>query len=150
MNGANPEVFDDYISKRNLSFVLKDQCDFNYFQMSEAWWNVVEGNGIGEDDNLQFWTRYPENHPAKIYLNFEYTDDIIFSAFNEYAQETIQYFLDEMQILFSENYTLDFEYCNGDINAYYISRENKILFCYELVEHFINIKYEVILLKNSL
>ena len=45
---------------------------------------------------------------------------------------------------------LSFEFCNGDKNAYYLSKENKILFCYDLVEEFMDTRMNVILLKNNL
>ena len=59
-------------------------------------------------------------------------------------------FLESFQVLLDNEYSLSFEYCDGDVNAYYISSENKILVCYELIESFLDLKYEIILLKNSL
>ena len=149
MKGANPEVFDSYITKRNLSYILDGQCNYNYYQMDDAWWNIVEGNKSGKD-GYQFWTLYPYNSPQKININFDYTDDSIFTAFKSYSEYTILDFLESFQVLLENEYSISFEYCDGDVNAYYISADNKILVCYELIESFLDLKYEIILLKNSL
>ena len=48
MKGSNPEVFDTYITKRGLEYILDNQCDYNYLKMSDAWWDVFKGSA--EDD----------------------------------------------------------------------------------------------------
>ena len=150
MKGSNPEVFDTYITKRGLDYILEDQCDYNYAQMSDAWWDVFKGSALGEE--YEFWEVYVENYVQKIFLDFQDTNVNIHQYFEEYAKPTILYFLQNViaQVKLQEDYILSFEYCDGDINAYYISTQNKILFCYELVEEFMNIKTEIILLKESL
>jgi len=150
MKGSNPEVFDTYITKRGLDYILEDQCDYNYALMSDAWWDVFKGSAQGEE--YEFWEVYVENYVQKIFLNFQDTNVNIHQYFEEYAKPTILYFLQNViaQVKLREDYTLSFEYCDGDINAYYISTQNKILFCYELVEEFMNIKTEIILLKESI
>ena len=60
MNGSNPEVFDTYITKRGLEYILEDQCDYNYSQMSDAWWNVFKGSA--KDDEYEFWETYVDNY----------------------------------------------------------------------------------------
>ena len=150
MKGSNPEVFNTYITKRGFDYILEDQCDYNYWQMSDAWWDVFKGSAQGEE--YEFWEVYVENYVQKIFLNFQDTNVNIHQYFEEYAKPTILYFLQNViaQVKLQEDYILSFEYCGGDINAYYISSQNKILFCYELVEEFMNIKTEIILLKESL
>ena len=150
MKGSNPEVFDTYITKRGLDYILEDQCDYNYAQMSDAWWNVFKGSAQGEE--YEFWEVYVENYVQKIFLDFQDTNVNIHQYFAEYAKPNILYFLQNViaQVKLREDYILSFEYCDGDINAYYISSQNKILFCYELVEEFMNVKTEIILLKESL
>jgi len=150
MKGSNPEVFNTYITKRGFDYILEDQCDYNYWQMSDAWWDVFKGSAQGEE--YEFWEVYVENYVQKIFLDFQDTNVTIHQYFEEYAKPTILYFLENViaQVKLREDYTLSFEYCGGDINAYYISSQNKILFCYELVEEFMNVKTEIILLKDSL
>ena len=150
MKGSNPEVFNTYITKRGFDYILEDQCDYNYWQMSDAWWDVFKGSAQGED--YEFWEVYVENYVQKIFLDFQDTNVNIHQYFEEYAKPTILYFLQNViaQVKLQEDYILSFEYCGGDINAYYISSENKILFCYELVEEFMNVKTDIIFLKNSL
>ena len=150
MKGSNPEVFDTYITKRGLDYILEDQCDYNYAQMSDAWWDVFKGSALGEE--YEFWEVYVENYVQKIFLDFQDTNVNIHQYFEEYAKPTILYFLQNViaQVKLQEDYILSFEYCDGDINAYYISSQNKILFCYELVEEFMNVKTDIIFLKNSL
>jgi len=150
MKGSNPEVFNTYITKRGFDYILEDQCDYNYWQMSDAWWDVFKGSAQGEE--YEFWEVYVENYVQKIFLEFQDTNVTIHQYFEEYAKPTILYFLQNViaQVKLQEDYILSFEYCGGDINAYYISSQNKILFCYELVEEFMNVKTEIILLKESL
>ncbi len=150
MKGSNPEVFNTYITKRGFDYILEDQCDYNYWQMSDAWWDVFKGSAQGEE--YEFWEVYVENYVQKIFLNFQDTNVNIHQYFEEYAKPTILYFLQNViaQVKLQEDYILSFEYCGGDINAYYISSQNKILFCYELVEEFMNVKTDIIFLKNSL
>ena len=150
MKGSNPEVFNTYITKRGFDYILEDQCDYNYWQMSDAWWDVFKGSAQGEE--YEFWEVYVENYVQKIFLDFQDTNVNIHQYFEEYAKPTILYFLQNViaQVKLQEDYILSFEYCGGDINAYYISSENKILFCYELVEEFMNVKTDIIFLKNSL
>ena len=150
MKGSNPEVFNTYITKRGFDYILEDQCDYNYWQMSDAWWDVFKGSAQGEE--YEFWEVYVENYVQKIFLDFQDTNVNIHQYFEEYAKPTILYFLQNViaQVKLQEDYILSFEYCSGDINAYYISSENKILFCYELVEEFMNVKTDIIFLKNSL
>lgn len=150
MKGSNPEVFDTYITKRGLEYVLDNQCDYNYLQMSDAWWDVFKGSA--EDDEYEFWEVYVDDYVQKIELQFQDSDINIHQYFEEYATPTILYFLQNViaQVKLREDYILSFESCDGDINAYYISSQNKILFCYELVEEFMTVKTEVILLKESL
>jgi len=150
MKGSNPEVFNTYITKRGFDYILEDQCDYNYWQMSDAWWDVFKGSAQGEE--YEFWEVYVENYVQKIFLDFQDTNVTIHQYFEEYAKPTILYFLQNViaQVKLQEDYILSFEYCGGDINAYYISSQNKILFCYELVEEFMNVKTEIILLKESL
>ena len=150
MKGSNPEVFNTYITKRGFDYILEDQCDYNYWQMSDAWWDVFKGSAQGEE--YEFWEVYVENYVQKIFLEFQDTNVTIHQYFEEYAKPTILYFLQNViaQVKLQEDYILSFEYCGGDINAYYISTQNKILFCYELVEEFMNVKTEIILLKESL
>ena len=150
MKGSNPEVFNTYITKRGFDYILEDQCDYNYWQMSDAWWDVFKGSAQGEE--YEFWEVYVENYVQKIFLDFQETNVNIHQYFEEYAKPTILYFLQNViaQVKLREDYILSFEYCDGDINAYYISTQNKILFCYELVEEFMNVKTEIILLKESL
>ena len=150
MKGSNPEVFNTYITKRGFDYILEDQCDYNYWQMSDAWWDVFKGSAQGEE--YEFWEVYVENYVQKIFLDFQDTNVTIHQYFEEYAKPTILYFLQNViaQVKLQEEYILSFEYCGGDINAYYISTQNKILFCYELVEEFMNVKTEIILLKESL
>ena len=149
MKGANPEVFESYIVKRNLSYILDGQCNYNYYQMDNAWWDIVEGDKSGKE-GYQFWTLYPYDSPQKININFDATNDELFTAFKSYSELMILDFLESFQVLLDNEYSLSFEYCDGDVNAYYISSENKILVCYELIESFLDLKYEIILLKNSL
>ena len=150
MKGSNPEVFNTYITKRGFDYILEDQCDYNYWQMSDAWWDVFKGSAQGEE--YEFWEVYVENYVQKIFLDFQDTNVNIHQYFEEYAKPTILYFLQNViaQVKLEEDYILSFEYCGGDINAYYISTQNKILFCYELVEEFMNVKTDIIFLKNSL
>ena len=150
MKGSNPEVFNTYITKRGFDYILEDQCDYNYWQMSDAWWDVFKGSAQGEE--YEFWEVYVENYVQKIFLDFQDTNVTIHQYFEEYAKPTILYFLQNViaQVKLQEDYILSFEYCGGDINAYYISSQNKILFCYELVEEFMTVKTEIILLKESL
>jgi len=150
MKGSNPEVFNTYITKRGFDYILEDQCDYNYWQMSDAWWDVFKGSAQGEE--YEFWEVYVENYVQKVFLDFQDTNVTIHQYFEEYAKPTILYFLQNViaQVKLQEEYILSFEYCGGDINAYYISTQNKILFCYELVEEFMNVKTEIILLKESL
>jgi len=150
MKGSNPEVFNTYITKRGFDYILEDQCDYNYWQMSDAWWDVFKGSAQGEE--YEFWEVYVENYVQKVFLDFQDTNVTIYQYFEEYAKPTILYFLQNViaQVKLQEEYILSFEYCGGDINAYYISTQNKILFCYELVEEFMNVKTEIILLKESL
>ena len=150
MKGSNPEVFNTYITKRGFDYILEDQCDYNYWQMSDAWWDVFKGSAQGEE--YEFWEVYVENYVQKIFLDFQDTNVNIHQYFEEYAKPTILYFLQNViaQVKLQEDYILSFEYCGGDINAYYISSQNKILFCYELVEEFMNVKTDIIFLKNSL
>ena len=150
MKGSNPEVFNTYITKRGFDYILEDQCDYNYWQMSDAWWDVFKGSAQGEE--YEFWEVYVENYVQKIFLDFQDTNVTIHQYFEEYAKPTILYFLQNViaQVKLQEDYILSFEYCGGDINAYYISSQNKILFCYELVEEFMNVKTDIIFLKNSL
>ena len=150
MKGSNPEVFNTYITKRGFDYILEDQCDYNYWQMSDAWWDVFKGSAQGEE--YEFWEVYVENYVQKIFLDFQDTNVNIHQYFEEYAKPTILYFLQNViaQVKLQEDYILSFEYCGGDINAYYISTQNKILFCYELVEEFMNVKTDIIFLKNSL
>jgi hypothetical protein len=150
MKGSNPEVFDTYITKRGLEYVLDNQCDYNYLQMSDAWWDVFKGSA--EDDEYEFWEVYVDDYVQKIELQFQDSDINIHQYFEEYARPTILYFLQNViaQVKLREDYILSFESCDGDINAYYISSQNKILFCYELVEEFMTVKTEIILLKETL
>ena len=150
MKGANPEVFNTYITKRGLDYILEDQCDYNYWQMSDAWWKIFQGSATGE--NYEFWEVEIDKYVQKIDLKFQDSNVDIHKHFEDYAKSTILYFLQNViaQIKLKEDYLLSFEICDGDVNAYYIPSENKILFCYELVEEFMAVKTEIILLKESL
>jgi len=150
MKGSNPEVFNTYITKRGLDYILEDQCDYNYWQMSDAWWKIFQGSATGE--NYEFWEVEVDKYVQKIDLEFQDSNVVIYRHFKDYAKSTILYFLQNVipQVKLMEDYLLSFESCDGDVNAYYISSENKILFCYELVEEFLNVKTEIILLKESL
>ena len=153
MKGANPEVFDSYITQRGLDYILEDKCDYNYWQMSDAWWKIFQGNGSGYSaDDYEFWETEVSNYIQKIKLEFQNSDEIVYQYFEEYSKDTILYFLQNhvAQIKLRENYTLSFEMCEGEINAYYISSQNKILICYELVEEFMRVKDEILLLKELL
>jgi len=141
MKGANPEVFDSYITKRDLAYIIENEdCSKNYWSMYEAWWNIFENNWEIDLDKIE----------QKIFLKFEESEDDIFNYFNIVAEDLINEYLKSLQIKLKNKYFLSFEFCNGDKNAYYLSKENKILFCYDLVEEFMDTRMNVILLKNNL
>ena len=87
MKGSNPEVFNTYITKRGFDYILEDQCDYNYWQMSDAWWDVFKGSAQGEE--YEFWEVYVENYVQKIFLDFQDTNVNIHQYFEEYAKPTI-------------------------------------------------------------
>ena len=122
MKGSNPEVFNTYITKRGFDYILEDQCDYNYWQMSDAWWDVFKGSAQGEE--YEFWEVYVENYVQKFSRFPQDTNVNIHQYFEEYAKPTILYFLQITSLAqLREDYILSFEYCDGDINAYYISSQ---------------------------
>jgi len=129
-----------------LSFPNASQLT-TFNDMMEATSSIEE-----EGDEYEFWEVYVDDYVQKIELQFQDSNINIHEYFEEYARPTILYFLQNViaQVKLREDYILSFESCDGDINAYYIPSQNKILFCYELVEEFMTVKTEIILLKESL
>ena len=140
MKGANPELFESFISKRNFDTILEDKCNYNYWEMSDAWWELLGDN----------WEEDLDNYEQKIFLNFEDTNDEYILNFIDYSKKNIEDVLKNLQINLIETYSMNFRYCEGDINAYYISSRNEILVCYELIDYFMGLKGEVMLLRNIL
>ena len=108
--------------------------------MYDAWWDVLEDK----------WEVDLDNYEQKIFLNFEDTSDEYILNFIDYSKKNIDDVLKNLQINLIETYSINFRYCDGDINAYYISSRNEILVCYELIDYFMGLKGEVMLLRNIL
>ena len=142
MKGADEISYQNYIVKRRLDNLIDDNCADTYNSMYIAWWNILE----------DYWTVDLSTYKQKIFINYEKTtdDDWLIRYFNEISFEAFDYWLKSLQINLKKDYYLSFEYCEGNVNAYYLSSESKILICYELIEEFMSTRYEIILLKNSL
>jgi len=141
MKGGNPEVFDSYIAKRGLAYVVEgENCEVSYAQMYNAWWYTLEDYYISDLTKQK----------GKFILEYEGSEDTHIEFFSIATKELIQAYADVFAVLLPNDIILRFEDCDGDINAYYVSKENKIKICYELVEEFIYTRADIMDLRNNL
>jgi len=144
MKDGNTDFFNDYIKKRQLEVALNGKCNSRYKKLVNSW-NYYVGNFWRENESKNYEINYTipsnENHePLRIYLQ----------ARQKSGSGWIDQMLKSFPILFKKRITINFETCNGSINAYYYEKTSTITFCYEYFLSLRELRLKIYELKDSL
>ena len=144
MKDGNPDFFKEYLLKRNIEYLLNDNCSLEFDGMRDAWYQYVFDSWI---------------QPVKPHKNFniyfeDYSESILGESFPKYFEDYfydtygIEY-LEYFQIKFPGLINVTFKSC-GVTNGFYVSKNSEILICYELLEEYYITRDKILDLKKSL
>ena len=144
MKDGNPDFFEEYLLKRDIGYLIDDNCSLEFSSMRNAWNQYISDYWIKE---------------KKIYNQFDisfedYSGSVLGKIFPEkfknYFYDTygIEYF-EYFQIKLPSLINITFKSC-GKTNAFYYSNNSEILICYELLEEYFLTRFQILELKESL
>ena len=144
MKDGNPDFFEKYISKRDIEYLLDDNCSSKFNSMRDAWSSYVS----------DYWIQPKEPH-KHFNISFEdFSGSVLGSSFPKYFEDYfydtygVEY-LEYFQIKFPDLINITFKSC-GVTNAFYDSKNSEILICYELLEEYFITREKILELRNSL
>ena len=149
MKDGNPDVFDEFVSSRDINYELDYDCEEGvHTDIWNSWSEYLTGmwHGDGADYIGEFILNFEE---AKI---DEKGDVIDFypGVLKVQIENVSERLFDDFHIQLPTDVKINFRYCDGDINAYYYPGYYEIDFCYELFQDYLMTALDIYYLKESL
>ena len=149
MKDGNPDVFEDFVTSRDINYELDYDCEEGVHTHIWNSWNYYF---------TDMWIGGGTEYNGEFILNFD--DPKIDNAGNvidaypgllkveiEKVAERLFY---DFQIQLPTDVNINFKYCDGEINAFYYPGYYEIDFCYELFENYLYTALDIYYLKESL
>lgn len=136
---GNKDFFNDYIQKRQLNDLLKNQCSTRYYNLVKSWnFYLADKWKVG---GIDYEIKYKES---------DVRIDKIISNYLNRKNGWIEWTMSKFPVMTEDKIIVSFENCNGDVNAYYLNKSKTIKICYEYVNSLVKLKMRILKLKNSL
>ena len=149
MKDGNPDVFDEFVSSRDINYELDYDCEEGvHTDIWNSWSEYLTGmwHGDGADYIGEFILNFEE---AKI---DEKGDVIDFypGVLKVQIENVSERLFDDFHIQLPTDVIINFRYCDGEINAFYYPGNYQIDFCYELFQDYLMTALDIFYLKESL
>jgi len=149
MKDGNPDVFDEFVSSRDINYELDYDCEEGvHTDIWNSWSEYLTGmwHGDGADYIGEFILNFED---AKI---DEKGDVIDFypGVLKVQIENVSERLFDDFHIQLPTDVIINFRYCDGEINAFYYPGYYQIDFCYELFQDYLMTALDVYYLKESL
>jgi len=149
MKDGNPDVFDEFVSSRDINYELDYDCEEGvHTDIWNSWSEYLTGmwHGDGADYIGEFILNFED---AKIDENGDVID--FYPGVLKLEIENVsERLFDDFHIQLPTDVKINFRYCDGDINAYYYPGYYEIDFCYELFQDYLMTALDIYYLKESL
>ena len=149
MKDGNPDVFDEFVSSRDINYELDYDCEEGvHTDIWNSWSEYLTGmwHGDGADYIGEFILNFED---AKIDENGDVID-FYPGVLKVQIENVSERLFDDFHIQLPTDVIINFRYCDGEINAFYYPGYYQIDFCYELFQDYLMTALDVYYLKESL
>ena len=149
MKDGNPEVFKEFVSSRDINYELDYDCEVGvHTDIWNSWSKYLTDMWHG--DGAEYIGKFILNYEDPKTDNTGEVIDFYPGLLKVELEKVSERLFNDFHIQLPTDVSINFRYCDGEINAFYYPGYYEIDFCYELFEDYLLTALDIYYLKENL